>query len=137
MTTCLRCGEPADGRLRAAIWEEEEKGRLGARPVVLCAACHAAFLRGEVTRVELARAYHAKKGVEPRGWIGRIDRDLLLNIVCLNCGVILPLESASDEPAPEPGAPGDRVADLKCRECGTVNRFARRGERWITAEAVV
>ena len=124
---CLRCGSRADGRLRAAIWEEEEKGRLGAHAVVLCAACHAAFLAGTVSRVEIARAYHAAKGVEPHGWIGRIDRDLLLNIVCLECGVILPVEA--DDPAALP-------VDFKCRDCGTVNRFALRGEHWITAEIV-
>lgn len=132
MTACLRCGKPADGRLRAAIWEEEEKGRLGARPVTLCVACHKAFLAGDVTRVEIGRAYHAAKGIEPRGWIGRIDRDLLLNIVCLECGVILPLESAEDAPASD----HDALPDTRCRECGTINRFARRGERWITAEVV-
>ena len=124
---CLACGAPADGRLRAAIWEEEEKGRLGAHPVVLCAACHAAFLAGTLSRVAIAHAYHKAKGVEPHGWIGRIDRDLLLNIVCLECGVILPV--APEENAAQP-------ADVRCRDCGTVNRFARRGEHWITAQIV-
>ena len=126
--SCTRCGAAADGRLRAALWEEEEKGRLGAHPIGLCAKCHRAFLAGVVTRAELARAYHAAKGYEPRGWIGRIDRDLLLNIVCLDCGVILPVtidDSASERPE-----------DVRCPSCGTTNRFARRGEHWITAEIV-
>jgi hypothetical protein len=126
---CLVCGSPADGRLRAAIWEEEEKGRLGAHHVVLCAACHAAFLEGGLSRVAIARAWHAAKGVEPHGWIGRIDRDLLLNIACLECGVILPVSPTDAEAAAPP-------ADARCRDCGTVNRFARRGEHWITAEIV-
>jgi hypothetical protein len=127
---CVRCGAPADGRLRVALWEEEEKGRLGAHHVVLCPSCHAAFLAGTLSRVEIARAYHAAKGVEPHGWIGRIDRDLLLDIVCLECGVILPV-------APDDGAPGATPpADVRCRDCGTVNRFARRGEHWLTAEIV-
>lgn len=129
--TCVRCGAPADRRLRAAIWEEEEKGRLGARPLVLCTNCHAAFLAGEVTRVELGRAWHAAKGVEPHGWIGRIDRDLLLNVVCLECGVILPI--ASDENTDAVTVP----AEFVCRECATVNRFARRGSHWITAEVAL
>ena len=88
---CTRCSASADGRLRAALWEEEEKGRLGAHSLVLCAKCHQAFLSGVVTRSELARAYHAAKHYDPRGWIGRIDRDLLLDIVCLECGVLLPV----------------------------------------------
>lgn len=124
---CMRCGDPADGNLRAAVWEEEEKGRLGAHALVLCAPCHRAFLEGEVTRADLARAYHRILKVEPRGWIGRIDRDLLLNIVCLECGVILPV--TTDDAGPKPG-------DLKCRECGTKNRFARRGAHWVTAEVL-
>ena len=123
--SCARCSDPADGRLRAAVWEEEEKGRLGAHAVILCAACHRAFLEGEVTRADLARAYHRLKKIEPRGWIGRIDRDLLLNIVCLECGVILPV--TTDDAGPKP-------PDLVCRECGTKNLFARRGAHWVTAE---
>ena len=121
---CVRCGAPADGRLRAALWGEEEKGRLGAHALPLCAACHAAFLAGQVTRAELARADHRARGYEPRGWIGRIDRDLLLDAVCLECGVILPVQDAVPPP------------DVKCLSCGTVNRFARRGERWVTAEVL-
>jgi hypothetical protein len=127
--TCLVCGAPAAGRLRVAIWEEEEKGRLGAHPVGLCAACHAGFLAGSLSRVEVARAWHAAKGVEPHGWIGRIDRDLLLNITCLECGVILPV-------SPDDANAGAAPADERCRDCGTVNRFARRGEHWITAGIV-
>lgn len=122
--SCVRCGAPADGRLRVALWREEEKGRLGAFALVLCADCHRAFLAGQVTRAELARAWHKAEGHEPRGWIGRIDRDLLLDIVCLEDGVLLPV------------APDNAGGDVRCPSCGTVNRFARRGERWITAEVV-
>ena len=93
---CLRCGAAADGRLRVAIWEEEEKGRLGARPAVLCSACHEGFFAGRFGRVEVARWYHAAKDYVPREWIGRIDRDRLLETVCLNCGVILELPPADD-----------------------------------------
>lgn len=124
---CMRCTDPAGGHLRAAVWEEEEKGRLGAHALVICAPCHRAFLEGEVTRADLARAWHRILKVEPRGWIGRIDRDLLLNIVCLECGVILPV--TTDDSGPAPG-------DLKCRECGTTNHFARRGAHWVTAEVL-
>jgi DNA-directed RNA polymerase subunit RPC12/RpoP len=121
--SCILCGSPADGRLRVAVWEEEEKGRLGAHAVVLCADCHRKFLAGEITRAEIARAYHKAKGYEPRGWIGRIDRDFLLDIACLECGVLLPVT----------GQPGE----LRCPSCGTTNRFARRGDHWLTAEALV
>src|SRR5205814_708645 len=78
---CVRCGAVSGGGMRVAIWEEEEKGRLGARPLPVCTACHAAFLAGEVPRVDFARAYHEARGVHPHGWIGRIDRDLLLDVV--------------------------------------------------------
>jgi DNA-directed RNA polymerase subunit RPC12/RpoP len=116
---CLRCGAQADGRLRVAIWEEEEKGRLGARPAVLCAACHAGFFAGAFGRVEVARWYHAAKDYVPREWIGRIDRDRLLETVCLNCGVILELPPAGDA--------------VDCPRCGATNRLdARNGSR-ITA----
>jgi hypothetical protein len=125
-TTCLRCGRPAPGTLRVAIWEEEEKGRLGARPVSLCAACHAAFLAGAFGRVEVARWYHAAKDYAPHGWIGRVDRDLLLDGVCLGCGVILPSPAAADPPPP----------DARCPACGTVNRWRARAGRWMTAERV-
>jgi len=125
--SCARCGKAADGNLRAALWEEEEKGRLGAHALVLCADCHRLFLAGTVTRAELARAYHAAKGYEPRGWIGRIDRDLLLDIVCLECGVLLPV--TIDDAGPV-------TPDAKCPSCGTVNRFAKRGEHWLTAEVL-
>ena len=123
--SCVRCGKEADGRLRVALWREEEKGRLGAFALALCADCHAKFLQGEVTRAELARAWHHAQGYEPRGWIGRIDRDLLLDIVCLECGVLLPVTQE-----------GSRPDDVRCPSCATVNRFARRGERWITAEVL-
>ena len=119
---CVRCGAPAEGGKRVAIWEEEEKGRLGARPLPVCAACHAAFLAGEVSRVEFARAYHAARGVHPHGWIGRIDRDLLLDVVCLNCGVLLDADFA---------APASR---LTCPNCGVVNRLGTRQARRLTVE---
>ena len=117
--TCLRCGAAADGTLRVAIWEEEEKGRLGARPAVLCAACHEGFFAGAFGRVDVAHWLHAAKDYVPREWIGRIDRDRLLEVVCLECGVILDL-------AGEP-------ADVRCPRCGSVNRMRRRGGAWITA----
>lgn len=117
--TCLRCGAAADGSLRVAIWEEEEKGRLGARPAVLCSACHAGFLAGDFGRVEVARWYHAAKDYVPREWIGRIDRDRLLETVCLNCGVILELPATGDEVA--------------CPQCRARNRLALRGTARITA----
>ena len=117
--TCLRCGAPADGTLRVAIWEEEEKGRLGARPAVLCAACHEGFVAGLFGRVEVARWYHAAKDYVPREWIGRIDRDRLLETVCLDCGVILELPDAGDE--------------VECPRCGARNRLRARGGTRITA----
>lgn len=119
---CLRCGHATDGERRVAVWEEEEKGRLGARPAVLCEGCHEAFFGGTFGRVEVARWYHAAKDYVPREWIGRIDRDRLLETVCLECGVIL-------EVAGEP-------AELRCPRCGTVNRLRRRGGAWITASRV-
>jgi len=108
---CLRCGAEADGRLRVAIWEEEEKGRLGARPAVLCAACHEGFFAGAFGRVDVARWYHAAKDYVPREWISRIDRDRLLETVCLNCGVIL------DRPA---------SGDVTCPRCGATNHMRTR-----------
>ncbi len=119
---CAHCGQPASAGKRVAIWEEEEKGRLGARPLALCDACHAAFLEGRLTRVEIARAWHAARGVTPHGWIGRIDRDQLLNVVCLECGVLLDL------------APGATPQRLTCASCHTVNRLAARGADWLTVE---
>jgi DNA-directed RNA polymerase subunit RPC12/RpoP len=119
---CVRCGALAEGGKRVAIWEEEEKGRLGARPLPVCAACHAAFLAGEVSRVDFARAYHAAIGVQPHGWIGRIDRDLLLDVVCLNCGVLLDADFAP---------PTSRVT---CPNCGVVNRLGTREDRRLTVE---
>ncbi len=121
--TCLRCGAVADGSLRVAIWEEEEKGRLGARPAVLCAACHAGFFAGDFGRIEVARWYHAAKDYAPREWIGRIDRDRLLETVCLNCGVILELPATGDE--------------ATCPQCRARNRLARRGEARITASLIL
>ena len=48
---------------------------------------------------------------------------------CLECGVILPV-------SPDDAAAGARPADERCRDCGTPDRFARRGEHWITSEIV-
>jgi phage FluMu protein Com len=111
--SCLSCGGNADGLLRAALWEEEERGRLVVRSVVLCAACHRDFLGGKLARVEMAKKFHAAKGYEPAEWIGRIDRDTLLDIACLGCGVLLPVES------PE----ADEIA---CPHCRAVNRVGDR-----------
>lgn len=119
---CLRCGMAADGTLRVAIWEEEEKGRLGARPAVLCSACHEGFFAGAFGRVEVARWYHAAKDYVPREWIGRIDRDRLLETVCLNCGVILERPAAGD--------------DILCPQCGATNRLRPRGGTRIIAGLV-
>jgi hypothetical protein len=129
-TTCLRCGLLAPGNLRVAIWEEEEKGRLGARPVSLCAACHAEFMAGTLTRTEVGRLYHAAKDVHPRGWIGRLERDVLLDTVCLECGVILTAlehDGAVSAAAPE---------TVVCPSCGTTNRVRPRAGRRLTAEIV-
>ncbi len=117
--TCLRCGAAADGSLRVAIWEEEEKGRLGARPAVLCSACHAGFFAGDFGRVEVARWFHAAKDYVPREWIGRIDRDRLLETVCLKCGVILELPPDADV--------------TTCPQCRARNLIRQRGEARITA----
>jgi hypothetical protein len=122
VVACVRCGSPAPGGLRVAIWEEEEKGRLGAHPLPVCPACHAAFLAGEVTRVEFARAWHAANGIAPHGWIGRIDRDLLLNVVCLNCGVLLEVDLAATP------------AQVTCASCGVVNKAGARAGQWLTVE---
>ena len=110
---CLLCDRPADGRLRAAYWEEEERGRLGARSAPLCESCHEEFLAGRVTRVQVAEAAHAKRGYHPAEWIQRIDRDTLLDIACLQCGVLLPQEAAAGESVP-------------CARCGAENRFGER-----------
>ena len=121
---CLACHGKSDGSLRAALWEEEEKGRLVARGVILCSSCHEKFLAGKLTRVELAKKYHADRGYLPAEWIGRIDRDSLLDIACLECGVLL--RASSEE-----------SARVTCSHCGAVNRFAARstpsGRAWITA----
>ena len=110
---CFHCERPAIGILRVALWEEEERGRLVARSVDLCGVCHQAFLKGQLSRVTLAREYHSAKGYEPAEWIGRIDRDTLLDIACLECGVLLPVENPDSE-------------YVKCSHCGTANRFGER-----------
>jgi hypothetical protein len=112
-SACLVCGAAADGRLRVALWEEEEKGRLAAKSVALCARCHAAFLAGDLSRVEVARAFHERRGYRPAEWIGRIDRDGLLDISCLACGVLLPVGASPS-------------GTMTCPRCGAVNRFAER-----------
>jgi len=111
--TCIICGAPADGTKRVAFWEEEEKGRLSAKSAPVCDADHARFLSGELSRVEVARRYHEARGYRPAEWIGRIDRDALLDISCLKCGVLLPVD----------GTPPDRVV---CPRCGAANLFAER-----------
>ena len=116
---CLRCGVAAEGDRRVAVWEEEEKGRLGARPAVLCAACHEGFFAGAFGRVEVARWYHAAKGSTPHAWIDRIDRDRLLDVVCLECGVLLDF-------AGEP-------AEVRCLQCDAINVRRRRGQGWTSA----
>ena len=116
---CLRCGAAADGTLRVAIWEEEEKGRLGARPAVLCADCHVGFFALAFGRVEVARWHHAAKDYAPREWIDRIDRDRLLATVCLNCGVILERPAESEE--------------TTCPQCQARNVIRQRGDARITA----
>lgn len=116
--TCLRCGAAADGTRRVAVWEEEEKGRLGARPAVLCEACHEGFFAAAFGRVEVARWYHAAKDYVPREWIGRIDRDRLLETVCLNCGVILELPESGHE--------------VRCPRCHSRNTIRlRNGSRIV------
>ena len=117
--TCLRCGAATPGDRRVAIWEEEEKGRLAARPAVLCGACHEGFFAGAFGRVEVARWYHVAKDYLPHEWIARIDRDRLLDVVCLSCGVLLDVSGEPDE--------------TRCAQCGTLNRMRRRGEGWTTA----
>lgn len=111
--TCILGDAPADGTKRVAFWEEEEKGRLSAKSAPVCDAHHAAFLAGELSRVDVARRAHEARGYRPAEWIGRIDRDQLLDISCLKCGVLLPVE----------GTPPDRVT---CPRCGAVNLFAER-----------
>ena len=88
-------------------------------------------MRGEVTRSDIGRLYHEAKGLRPRGWIGRLERDLLLDTVCLNCGVILQdieTEGAVAKDAPE---------TVVCPSCGSTNRIRPRGARRQTAELVV
>jgi ribosomal protein S27E len=111
--TCLVCGRPADGRLRVALWEEEEKGRLAAKSVPVCDEHHGEFLAGRLSRVEVARRFHAARGYVPAEWIGRIDRDALLDISCLACGALL---AVGDTPA-------ERVT---CARCGAENLFVER-----------
>ena len=110
---CFHCERPAIGTLRVALWDEEARGRLAARSVDLCGVCHQAFLKGQLSRVVLAREYHKAKGYEPAEGIGRIDRDTLLDIACLQCGVLLPVEKADTE-------------IVKCSHCGSGNRFGER-----------
>ena len=62
---------------------------------------------------------HAAKDYVPREWIGRIDRDRLLETVCLSCGVIL------DRPAS-----GDEVT---CPRCSATNLVRPRGDASIFA----
>jgi phage FluMu protein Com len=112
-TTCLVCGRACDGRLRVAVWEEEEKGRLAAKSVALCADCHAAFLAGTLSRVEVANRFHERAGYRPAEWIARIDRDALLDISCLSCGILLPVAETP-------------VAPVRCPRCGATNLFAER-----------
>jgi len=110
---CLRCDRPADGRLRAAYWEEEERGRLGARVATLCETCHADFLGGRLTRVQVAESAHARRGYHPAEWIQRIDRDTLLDIACLQCGTLLPCTAAAGQV-------------VSCPRCGAENEFGDR-----------
>ena len=112
-TTCLMCLALADGTRRIAFWEEEEKGRLSAKSAAVCEACLARFLSGELSRVDVARRAHEARGYRPAEWIGRIDRDALLDISCLFCGILLPVGAV----------PPDRVT---CPSCGAVNLFAER-----------
>jgi hypothetical protein len=113
MTTCILCGAPADGTRRVAFWQEEEKGRLSARSAPVCEKDYTLFLAGERTRVEVARRDHEARGYRPAEWIDRIDRDALLDISCLACGILLPIEAA----------PPERFA---CPRCRAVNHFASR-----------
>jgi len=113
LSVCIRCGQPADGTLRVAFWREEEKGRLSAKSAPVCASCLALFLGGEFSRVEVARRDHEARGYRPAEWIDRIDRDRLLDISCLSCGVLLPVD----------GAPPERFT---CPRCQHVNHFAER-----------
>ena len=113
MSVCILCGQPADGTLRVAFWREEEKGRLSAKSAPVCASCHALFLAGERTRVEVARRDHAARGYRPAEWIDRIDRDALLDISCLACGVLLPIDGVAPE-------------RFTCPRCQAVNHFAER-----------
>jgi predicted RNA-binding Zn-ribbon protein involved in translation (DUF1610 family) len=111
--SCVNCGQPADGRLRVAVWEEEEKGRLSAKSAPLCVTCHAAFLNGRLSRVEVAKRFHAARDYRPAEWIGRVDRDSLLDVACLACGALLPVGEAPP-------------AALACPRCGAENRFTER-----------
>jgi hypothetical protein len=113
MTTCILCGEPADGTRRVAFWQEEEKGRLSAKSAAVCEKDHALFLEGRRTRVEVARRDQETRGYRSAEWIDRIDRDALLDISCLSCGILLPID----------GAPPERFT---CPRCQAVNHFADR-----------
>lgn len=124
MSVCILCGQPADGTLRVAFWREEEKGRLSAKSAPVCAREHELFLAGKLTRVEVARRDHEARGYRPAEWIDRIDRDALLDISCLNCGVLLPIDGVAPE-------------RFTCPRCHAVNHFAERhsvgGVAWVTA----
>ena len=113
MTVCILCGEPADGTRRVAFWREEEKGRLSAKSAAVCERDHALFLEGRRTRVEVARADHRARGYRPAEWIDRIDRDALLDISCLSCGILLPLDGSLPE-------------CFTCPRCRAVNHFSDR-----------
>ena len=113
MIACILCGKPADGTRRVAFWEEQEKGRLSAKSAPVCESCQALFLKGERTRVDVARRDHEARGYRPAEWIDRIDRDALLDISCLSCGILLPID----------GAPPERFV---CPRCKAVNLFAER-----------
>jgi phage FluMu protein Com len=86
---------------------------LSAKSAPVCESCHALFLAGERTRVEVARRDHEARGYRPAEWIDRIDRDQLLDISCLSCGVLLPIDGAAPE-------------RFICPRCQAVNHFAER-----------
>jgi predicted RNA-binding Zn-ribbon protein involved in translation (DUF1610 family) len=67
----------------------------------------------------VARWYHAAKDYVPLEWIGRIDRDRLLETACLSCGVILELSAVCDE--------------VTCPQCWAPSIIQQRGDARITA----
>lgn len=113
MTTCILCGEPADGTRRVAFWQEEEKGRLSAKSAAVCEKDAALFLAGARTRVEVARRDQEARGYRSAEWIDRIDRDALLDIACLSCGTLLPVDGTAPE-------------RFTCPRCHAVNHFSDR-----------